>query len=151
MVKVRTYFLGGDGGSGNQKQTPALSVAVGPSRAENRGAGFLRGSPTLTLRFCPPQLYNIGVFLASALQVFLPRLTTLPRTCNKNRWKEHISVFQPAASEQELSLYNEHTDHTCSNVRPNFISAYIASVATQRPLKGTRPILPKSPTNMIHG
>lgn len=85
------------------------------------------------------------VFLESALQVFLLRFTNLPRTWNENRM-ERTRLF---ASEQSWILRNEPTDHTCSNVSPNFISAYIECVATQVPLKGTRPVSSKSSNNII--
>lgn len=120
---------------------PALDVAVQPLPTEKQAACFLHH------RAPAAKAITLGVFLESALQVLLPRLTHLARTCNINRIERTLLfAFHLVASELELILDNEPPDRTCSNVRPNFISAYITSAATTTPPEGTRPIPPPSPT-----
>lgn len=127
-----------------------LSVAVGIPRAEDPAARFGRGSPTHTHRASAAETVVLAVCLGSALQAFLPRFTNLPRKRNKNRTERMHLAFQPAAAEEADSLH-EPTDHTCASGGPNFIFADTTSVATQTQLKGTRPISPKSPSNISSG
>lgn len=148
LVKIRTYLSRGNGGTRGwgpgDWRFPALTLA---SRSWDSSGLFTKRKPyTYPLSFCS-QSCNLGAIFSISLTGFPS--TTLARTCNKNRMERtRLFAFQPVASRAGVDSLPWATDHTCSNGRPNFISAYVASVATQMPLQETGPISPKSPNNI---
>lgn len=151
LVKIRTHLSRGNSGTRGWEpgdwRFPALTLA---SRSWDSSDLFTKRKPyTYPQSFCS-QSRNLGDIFSTSLTGFPS--TTLARTRNKNRMERtRLFAFQPVASRAGVDSLQWATDHTCSNVRPNFISAYIASVATQMPLKETRPISPKSPNNITLG
>lgn len=130
LVEIRTYLSRGNGrtrgwGPGGWC-FPALTLA---SRSWDSSGLFTKRKPyTYPQSFCS-QSCNLGDIFSIRLTGFPS--TTLARTCNKNRMERtRLFAFQPVASRAGVDSLQWATDHTCSEVRPNFISANIASVAS---------------------